>query len=162
LEAWRERAIRRMERSRAATLRLFARLPDRVIREPRAQGEWSLRDVFAHFAAWEEEGARRLELILRGRGDRIHFFDDMREADRFNARAVRRARRWSWPALLRRAARVRARLIKTLRRLPPAALRDPSQRYPVTAWFPEFAWTHEQQHLARIRAWWRQRRRETG
>jgi hypothetical protein len=38
--------------------------------------------------------------------------------------------------------------------LPPSALRDPSHRYPVVGWLPEFAWTHEQGHLADIKAWW--------
>ena len=146
-----------MERSRAASLRFLSRLPERAILEPRTQGKWSVKDSFAHIVAWEEEAARRLKLIERGRGDRIHFYSDMRAADRFNARAVRRVRRWSWRALLRRAARVRARLVATLFRLPPAALRDPSHRYPLTAWLPEFCWTHEQSHLARIRAWWRKR-----
>ena len=158
LVAWRQRAVRRMERSRAASLRFFQRLPERAILEPRTQGNWSVKDTFAHIVAWEEDGARRLELIRRGRGDRIHFYDDMAEADRFNARAVRRTRRWSWAALLGRAGRVRTRLGEAFLRLPPVALDDPSHRYPVTAWLPEFAWTHEADHLARIRAWWRQRR----
>ncbi len=158
LVAWRQQAVRRMERSRAASLRFFQRLPERSILESRTQGQWSVKDTFAHIVAWEEEGARRLELIRRGRDDHIHFFDDMAEADRFNARVVRQARRWSWAELLRRAGRVRASLVRALLRLPPAALDDPSHRYPVPAWLPEFAWTHEADHLARIRAWWRQRR----
>ena len=158
LLAWRQEAVRRMERSRAASLRFFLRLPERAILEPRTQGKWSVKDTFGHIVAWEEEGARRLELIRQGRGDRIHFYDEMAEADRFNARAVRQARRWSWATLLRRAARVRARLLEALLRLPPGALDESSHRYPVTAWLPEFAWTHEADHLARIRAWWRQRR----
>lgn len=157
LVAWRQQAVRRMERSRAASLRFFQRLPERSILEPRTQGQWSVKDTFAHIVAWEEEGARRLELIRRGRGDHIHFFDDMAEADRFNARVVRRARSWSWAELLRRGVRVRASLVRALLRLPPAALDDPSHRYPATAWLPEFAWTHEADHLARIRAWWRRR-----
>jgi len=61
-------------------------------------------------------------------------------------------------ALLRRLARVRNRLIERLRRLPAASLRDPAHRYPVTAWVPEFAWTHERQHLRRLRGWWKGRR----
>ena len=147
-----------MERSRGATLRFFQRLPERIILEPCTHGQWSMKGTFAHIVAWEEEGVRRLELIRRGRGAPIHFYDDMAEVDRFNAREVRRARRWSWAALLQRAAGVRAQLVKALLRLPPAALRDPAHRYPVTAWLPEFAWTHEADHLARIRAWWRQGR----
>ena len=119
LVAWHQRAVRHMERSRAASLRFFQRLPERAILEPRTQGNWSVKDTFAHIVAWEEDGARRLELIGRGRGDRIHFYDDMAEDDRFNARAVRRSRRWSWAALLRRSARVRARLVQAFLRLPP-------------------------------------------
>ncbi len=143
-----------MERSRAATLRFLARLPESAILQPRTQGKWSVKDTFAHFVAWEEEGVERLELIARGQGHRVHFYQDMREADRFNARAVRHARRWSWKELLGRAARVRRRLIEALQRVPLASLEDPSQQYTVTAWLPEFAWTHEQSHLARIRDWW--------
>ena len=157
LVTWCQQAVRKMERSRAASLRFFQRLPERSILEPSTQGQWSVKDTFAHIVAWEEEGALRLELIRRGRGDRIHFYDDMAEADRFNAGAVRRSRRWSWAALLRRTVRVRARLVQAFLRLPPVALEDPSHRYPVTAWLPEFAWTHEGDHLARIRVWWRQR-----
>ncbi len=133
LVAWRQQAVRRMERSRAASLRFFQSLPERSILEPRTQGQWSVKDTFAHIVAWEEEGARRLELIRRGRGDRIHFYDDMVEADRFNSRVVRQARRWSWAELLRRAGRVRASLVQALLRLPPATLDDPSHRYPATA-----------------------------
>ena len=146
-----------MVRSRAATLRFLKRLPESAILEPRTQGKWSVKDTFAHFVAWEEEGVRRLELIARGRGDRVHFYNDMREADRFNARAVRRARRWSWKELLRRSAQVRRRLVEALQHVPPAELHSREHRYPVSAWLPEFAWTHEQDHLARIRAWWAER-----
>ena len=147
-----------MAQTRAASLRFLGRLPRRILLQPRTQGRWSLKDTFAHFVAWEEEGLQRLKLIEGGRGDRLVFYDNMRQADLFNARAVRRARRWSWPALLGRAARVRARLVKAVRRLTPADLANPSHRYPVTAWLPEFAWTHEQGHLARMREWWRKRK----
>ena len=157
LVTWCQQAVRQMERSRSASLRFFQTLPGRAILEPRTQGHWSVKDTFAHIVAWEEEGALRLKLIRRGRGNHIHFYDDMAEADRFNARVVRRARRWSWDELLRRAGRVRASLVQALLHLPPAALHDPSNRYPMTAWLPEFAWTHEADHLARIRVWWRQR-----
>ena len=142
-----------MAQTRAASLRFLGRLPRRVLLQPRTQGRWSLKDTFAHFVAWEEEGLQRLKLIEGGRGDRLLFYDTMRQADLFNARAVRRARRWSWPALLGRAARVRARLVKAVKRLAPADLANPSHRYPVTAWLPEFAWTHERSHLARMREW---------
>jgi hypothetical protein len=159
LATWRREAIRRMERSRRATLSFLSRLPEPEISRPRTQGVWSVKDVLAHIAAWEEEGTRRLELIARGRGHRVRFYDDMRAVDRFNARAVTRARTITLARLLRRLARARGRLIDALHGLPPQALRDPSHEVPVGGWLPEFAWTHERSHLREIRAWWRRRRR---
>lgn len=158
LEAWRRQAIRRMERSRRATLSFLAQLPEREIVRPQTQGRWSIKDILAHIAAWEEEGVRRLALIERGQGHRICFYDDMRAVNRFNARTVAAARVMSVPALLRRLARQRHRLIDALYRLPPRALRDPSHEVPVVGWLPEFAWTHERGHLWEIKAWWKGRR----
>lgn len=153
--AWKRTAIRRMERTRFATLAYLSRLPEEAVRRPRTQGDWSIKDILAHVAAWEEEGVKRLDLISSGHADRVHFYDDMAEADRFNARVVRAGRRLSLKAMLRRLASVRRRLVQSLRRLPGHARRDPSHRYPVDVWLPEFAWTHEQGHLADIKAWWK-------
>jgi Mycothiol maleylpyruvate isomerase N-terminal domain len=152
LAAWRRAAIARMTRSRAATLALLARLPRERLERPGTRDAWSIRDVLAHIAAWEEEGTRRLALIARGRGDRIVWYETLAEVDRFNARVVRQARRLSLPRLLARLVRARAGLIRALRRVPPPALADPSHGLPVTTWMREFAWTHEQEHRAEIRA----------
>jgi hypothetical protein len=152
--AWKQTAIRRMDRTRTATLSFLKRLPEEAIVRPRTQGDWSIKDILAHIAAWEEEGAKRLALIRRGRAERVHFYDDMSEADRFNTRVVAAAARLSPRAMLSRLERARRHLVQELRKLPPSALRDPSHRYPVVGWLPEFAWTHEQGHLADIKAWW--------
>lgn len=157
MATWRRTAIETMERSRRSTLRFLEKLPESEILRPGTQGKWSLKDVLAHIVAWEEEAVKRFGQIARGQAERIVFYDDMRAADRFNARAVARARRLAWPSLLRRAAQVRRRLITEFRHLPPSALNDGSHRYPVVAWLPEFAWTHEREHLRRIRAWWGKR-----
>jgi uncharacterized damage-inducible protein DinB len=158
LVTWRRNAIQQMQRSRAATLRLLESLPVREIQRPRTQSRWSIKDVFAHIVAWEEEAVRRLQLIAEGKGDQILFYDDMADADRFNARAVAAARKLSWPMLLERAALVRQRLIEALKQLPLDSLHDPSHRYPVIVWLPEFAWTHERDHRQQIQAWWKQQR----
>jgi hypothetical protein len=158
LAAWRRQAFARMTRSRGATLRLLGRLPEAAIRRPRTQGAWSIKDVLVHIAAWEEEGARRLELIRRGRGNRIRFYDTMPEVDRFNARTVAAARRLSLPRLLGRLEGARERLVAALKRLPAQALADPTHDLPVVAWLREFAWTHEAAHRREIRAWWQAHR----
>jgi hypothetical protein len=147
-----------MVASRAATLAFVARLPGREIVRPRTQDRWSVKDVLAHLLSCDEETVRRLRLIARGRGSRIHWFEDMADADRFNARSVARARRLALPAVLRRMARVRADLVERLERLPTAALRDPSHEYTVVQWLPAPGWRHERDHLDEIRTWWRSRR----
>jgi hypothetical protein len=157
LAAWRRQATARMSRSRAATLRLLGAIPEEAIRRPRTQGAWSIQDVLAHIAAWEDEGARRLEAIGRGRGHRIRFYDTMAEVDRVNARVVRAARRLSLAVVLRRLARARARLLRALARLQPRALADPAHELPVVVWLREFAWTHEADHRREIGAWRRSR-----
>jgi hypothetical protein len=159
LAAWRRRFLERIGRSRAATLALLARMPRDAVGRPRSQGAWSIRDVVALVAAWEEEGTRRLALIARGQPERMVWYETMAEADRFNARAVRAARRVPWPRLLGRLARARADLVRALRRLPAPALGDPAHALPVTVWLTEFALTHEQGHRRAIRAWWAAERR---
>ncbi len=143
-----------MARSRAATLRLLVRIPEEVILRPRTLGNWSIKNVLTHIAAWEEEGAGRLALIARGRGDRIVWYDTMAEVDRSNARAVRAAHRMSLAATLRRLVHARAALVRALIRLPPRVLADPAHDLPVVTWLREFAWTHETDHRREIREWW--------
>jgi len=146
-----------MEASRRATLAFVARLPDAEVLRPRTQDRWSVKDVLAHLLACDEETVRRFRFIARGHGDRIHWFTDMADADRFNARSVARARRLTLPAVLRKMGRARADLIEWFERLPGDALRDPSHEYTVRQWLPAPGWTHEQDHLRELRAWWRTR-----
>jgi hypothetical protein len=147
---------------RRSTLSFLARVPEADIVRPRTQDRWSVKDVLAHLLACDEETVRRLRLIARGRGDRIHWFHDMADADRFNARSVARARRLRLATVLRRMERVRADLIARLERLPPGALGDPAHEYTVVQWLPAPGWTHEREHMSEIRTWWRSRRTAPG
>jgi hypothetical protein len=155
LARWRRDAVRRITATRRSTLAFLPQLSEREILQPRTQDRWSVKDVLAHLMTCDEETVRRFRLIARGRADRIHWFNDMADADRFNARSVARARRLALPALLRRMERAHADLINWLERLPVDSLRDPSHQYPVVDWLPAPGWTHEQDHLSEIRAWWR-------
>ena len=155
LETWRRDAVRRIVASREATLAFVARLPEHELRRPRTLDRWSVKDVLGHLLGCDEETVRRFRLIARGHAERIHWFEDMVDADRFNARCVARVRRLGLRALLRRRARAQADLVEWLRRLPAQALRDPAHEYTVTQWLPAPGWSHERDHLAEIRAWWR-------
>ena len=157
---WRREAVRRMVQSRREMLAFVDRLPEDEISRPRTIDRWSVKDVLAHLLACDEETARRFRLIARGRGEQIHWFESMADADRFNARTVARLQRVGLRALRRRLVRVRADLVDAFRRLPSASLRDPSHAYSVVSWLPAPGWSHERDHLAEIRAWWARRRRE--
>lgn len=158
LTTWRRQAVRRAATSRHAMLAFVARLPESEVLRPRTQDRWSVKDVLAHLLGCDEETVHRFRLIAAGRGDRIHWFNDMADADRSNARAVARARRLGLRALLRRMERARTDLIKCVERLPIEALRDPSHEYTVMEWLPAPGWSHELDHLAELKAWWRTRR----
>ena len=155
LAKWRRDAVRRLVASRRETLAVLARLPEAEILKSRTQDRWSVKDVLGHLLACDEETVRRFALIARGHGDRIHWFESMAYADRFNARTVARLRRLGLRALLRRMQRTRADLVRRFQRLPAASLRDPAHAYPVTEWLPAPGWSHERDHAGEIKAWWR-------
>jgi hypothetical protein len=159
LATWRRQAVQRMTASRRETLSFVRRLPEAEMLQPRTIGAWSAKDVLAHLHACDEETARRFQLIARGHGDRIKWFESMAHADRFNARTVAELRRVGLRTLLRRMARMRSDLVRAFRRLPLASLRDPAHAYPVVEWLPAPGWSHERDHLAEIRAWWSRRAR---
>jgi len=154
LAKWQRDAVRRMVAARRATLTLVRRLPERDMLRPRTLDRWSVKDVLGHLLACDEETVRRFRLIAGGHGDRIHWFESMADADRFNARTVARLRRLGLRALLRRRERASADLVRWLKRLPAAAMRDPSHQYPVTEWLPAPGWSHERDHGSEIRTWW--------
>ena len=110
LAKWRRDALRRLVASRRETLAVLARLPEAEILKARTQDRWSVKDVLGHLLACDEETVRRFALIARGHGDRIHWFESMAYADRFNARTVARLHRLGLRALLRRMQRTRADL----------------------------------------------------
>jgi len=158
LATWRRQALRRIASVRKSTLAFVGRLPESEILRPRTQDRWSIKDVLAHLTTCDEETVRRFQLIAGGQAGRIHWFESMADADRFNARSVASARRLGLPALLRRMERAHVEVLEGLERLPIEALRDPSHEYPVVEWLPAPGWSHEQEHLSEIRAWWQRQR----
>jgi len=155
---WRRDALKHLVASRRETLAFLKRLPEREILRSRTQDRWSVKDVLGHLLACDEETVRRFRLMAQGHGDRIHWFESMADADRFNARTVARARRLGLRTVLRRMQRARAELVRRFRRLPTESLRDPSHAYSVVEWLPAPGWSHERDHVSEIRAWWARQR----
>ena len=159
---WRSQLLRKMRTSRTATLKLFTQINARMMIKPATQGKWSIKDVFAHIVAWENEACKRLDLILAGHGDRIYYYDDMGVSNRFNARAVSKYRTVSMNQLLREGAKIRTALVERIKKLPASEINNPKHRYPVSEWMSEFAFTHEEDHRDRIRQLLSDRKKVSG
>ncbi len=83
---------------------------------PGVAGDWSVKDVLAHVATWEEEALKYLPLILsEGRPPRYASYGGI---DAFNARMTEAKRRLSLADIQRRLEETHRELIAYLRRVP--------------------------------------------
>ena len=62
-----EQILIRLEQEWKAFLDSLVGLTDNILMESGAVGHWSIRDVMAHIATWEEEALKVLPLILEGK-----------------------------------------------------------------------------------------------
>ncbi len=77
-------------------MKLVDGLPSELRERPGACGTWSVRELVAHCAGWEWEGARRLRLIAADPTLPDAFYD----VDRFNAASVAARSRQDWARTL--------------------------------------------------------------
>jgi hypothetical protein len=85
-----ERTLDRLEQKWQALLQTWQGLPEDIRLRPGAVGYWSVRDVMAHIATWDEEARKALPLILEGRP-----LPRYMGIDAFNARQQERKRHLS-------------------------------------------------------------------
>ena len=82
-----ERLLQEIDLKWAALAAATAGLSEAEMDLPNVVGSWSVRETLAHIAAWEQEGARRIDLLASGGGDDL-VWPTRDEEDEFNARAV--------------------------------------------------------------------------
>jgi hypothetical protein len=101
----------RVTQERGTVFYAIAFMPEEeLVRRP-VIGEWSVKDILGHLAAWEEEIMRGIEQF--GRGERpalLDFWDDMTVVDHWNAVQAQQG----WDQSL---ADTKAELIATRQRL---------------------------------------------
>lgn len=148
-----------MKQGRTTTLRLLKGMSSRWINEPRTQGKWSVKDVFAHIISWEKHGCMRLELITEGKADQLNLYDGTTAENRYNARAVSKYRKRPLKDILKEAESIRIRLMEALNALPGDEIHNTGHQVPVSVWFPDYAWLHEMEHRQRIQKWLRSARK---
>jgi DNA polymerase-3 subunit epsilon len=89
-------AYARWMRASRTFMAVLDELPAELRERPGACGEWSVREVIAHSAAWEWEGARRLRLIAAD----PTLPDAVYNVDGFNAASVAVRARQDWTRTL--------------------------------------------------------------
>lgn len=118
----------------------------------RAIGDWSVKDIVAHIAAWEAEAANRLEMITSGRESEIAYVEDD-EVDEWNSRAVAERRTASWEEVLAELTEARERLLRAILALSEERFASPVGRVPVSVWLPNCTSEHDAEHSPDILKW---------
>lgn len=147
-----------LERNRAARAELMTAL-DALTDAQRHEvwfGTWSLHEVVAHIAAWQDGFATGLEQMLGGQRPAIPGYDSSLEddeaTDRFNAAAAAGASGKSWETLMAGLRAARERHEAVVNRIPGTL--DPARFVPgrTTHNFAS-AGNHNREHIEAILEW---------
>ncbi|HXD97086.1 MAG TPA: DinB family protein [Candidatus Acidoferrum sp.] len=148
-----QRVLRRLDQAWAAFRQSYAGLSDAELSEPRAVGEWSVKDIVAHVTTWEAEALQYLPLIAEGgRPPRYSRYGGI---DAFNAQTTERKRGLSIQDVLRDLDDTHRRLVDLVQRAPTALL-EGSTRFRRRLRLDTYG--HYPQHAQAIRRWREQRR----
>jgi uncharacterized protein (TIGR03083 family) len=146
---------------------VLAMIPVERLAEPNALGDWSVRDLLAHFAGYERYVAAEVFASLDGRGattrERYGREDEPTEADDAtqdagNAWVVEFARTRPLDDVLTEFRWAHHRLVEAVEACPPEELDDPL-RFPqfggrsLAEILPSQCWNHHRQHLPELADW---------
>jgi hypothetical protein len=150
----RESLLNRLEREWQAFLQSFADLPDSTLLESGAVGWWSIRDVLAHIATWDEEALKNLPLILDNKP--LPRYARYGGIDAFNAREQEQKQGLSLEQVRQELAATHERLISFLKGCPESAYVTGSRflhRLRLDTY------SHYQEHASQITRWRGERER---
>lgn len=85
-----ERLLAALDAARGAFLEVLDDVDDALVTAPGVVGDWSVRDLVVHVAAWDEHGAEALALAAAGRGGEFAYSGE--ETDAINERILAEAR----------------------------------------------------------------------
>ena len=149
-----EDLIIQLEKARERLLRAVEGLSEEAMTTSPAVGHWTIKDLLAHVAAWDEESLRGIRELLRG--ERPRFLDT--DWDQWNAQEVEKRRALSLQAVLEELEGSHREFLEFLRGLEEAEWERPREqrwkRYKVTvAWIVGGVIGHDREHAEHIQAW---------
>ena len=141
-----------LDASRDAFLAALDDVDAELVTVPGVVGEWSVRDLVVHVAAWCEHGAHALELAAGGRGTEFAYSTD--DTDAMNARILAEGRAIAPPHALAREETAFARLRERVAGLDAALLAHRlGNGHTVEAVIGYDGADHYREHTEHLRAW---------
>lgn len=145
----REQLLERLDAAWLDFEQSYAGLSDKTMMIPGVTGQWSIRDIIAHVAWWEEEAIKSLPVIRSGaRWPR--YSTTYGGVDAFNAMMPEKRQHLSMTEVKRQHDEVHARLMTYIREAPDELIRTETRfRRRIRL----DAYAHYPIHAAAIRAW---------
>lgn len=151
-----EQALAELHRTRAELLALTDALGEAAIEHKGMVGAWSVKNVLAHLAAWEEWVVQVLPARMGSGSTPAEFRQRAAEEDRFNALEVAEREELTPGEQLMELERVREELLRYVASLPTTEI---ERRQPWPEWsgtLPEYLLAalneHEREHIAELHA----------
>jgi hypothetical protein len=143
-----------LDAAREAFHEALAEVDEQLVTVPGVVGDWSVRDLVVHVAAWDEHGTTALELASSGRG--ADFAYSTTDTDAENDRIEAEALRTSPSEALAREERAFVDFRGAIARLDPALLGEElGNGDSVEAVIRYDGADHYAEHAEHIRAWFR-------
>ena len=114
-----ERLFQRLHTRWQAFQDSFAGLSDEALLTPGVTGHWTVRDLLAHVATWEEEALNALPVIVQG--GRLPRYASQGGIDAFNAREQEHKREFPLQRLKQESEATHRRLLAYVQRAPESA-----------------------------------------
>jgi uncharacterized damage-inducible protein DinB len=125
-------------------------LPDESLLQPGAAGEWSVKDVMNHIAAWQEAALQALPELLQGHRLPAGKYN----TEKFNVRQYAEDKDRTLAASRDRLSRSRRELLAFLATVPEAQMLDLKSR--VGGWAKYATYGHYDEHLYDLQDYSRQ------
>lgn len=155
--------VEKLEHNRDELLRALDGLTETELTTPRVVGEWSIKDVVAHIAYWEQVIHDHVrESLTEGRP---HPMQSSLREDAINQRESAKRAKWQWRRTRAEFENARRALVERVEKLSESELSfqvpspwwDDTRIYPVGYMIEEDAVGHCREHTRQIIAWKRGR-----
>lgn len=96
----RQKTIEQYKKEHERLKKLVLSLPEEQVLKSNTAGEWSIKDIVAHLAAWNWEAIDEVDRVSKDKATWPARYEDKAGEDEFNRKAVEKRRSMSWGEVL--------------------------------------------------------------